>query len=100
MNWWHWNGESDEFNNDIADSYRREIDLLKGREIDVACVPADPRLQDKYDWAVDYFMERVGAKVLLPMHFWKHFDICEKLRQKPYGAHVALIRREGDTFII
>ena len=31
LNWWHWNGESEEFNNDIADSYRQEIDLLKGR---------------------------------------------------------------------
>ena len=40
LNWWHWNGESEEFNNDIADSYRQEIDLLKGREINVACVPA------------------------------------------------------------
>ncbi len=100
LNWWHWNGESDAFNAEIADSFRREIDLLKGEEIEVAFVPADPRLEDKYDWAVDYYMQTIGAKVLFPMHFWRQFAVCEQLRQKPYGAHVAWIRKEGEAFTV
>ena len=31
LNWWHWNGESDAFNRDIARSYTEEVDKLKGR---------------------------------------------------------------------
>ncbi|MDO4530956.1 MAG: MBL fold metallo-hydrolase, partial [Bacillota bacterium] len=46
LNWWHWNGEPDEFNDDIRRSYTTEIDLLKEAEIDVAFVPADLRLED------------------------------------------------------
>lgn len=100
LNWWHWNGESQAFLDDIQKSYCGEIDRLKGEQIDVACVPADPRLEDKYDWAVQYFMDTVGAKTLFPMHFWRHFELCEALRQKPYGAHVAAITREGEAFSV
>ena len=41
LNWWHWNGESDAFNRDIARSYTEEVDKLKGRRIDVAFIPVD-----------------------------------------------------------
>ena len=56
LNWWHWNGEPDAFNADIEKSYTTEINRLKGEKIDVAFVPADLRLQDKYFWAVNYFL--------------------------------------------
>lgn len=100
LNWWHWNGESKAFLDDIKQSFCGEIDRLQGEQIDVACVPADPRLEDKYDWAVQYFMNTIGAKTLFPMHFWRHFELCEALRQKPYGAHVAAITREGEAFSV
>lgn len=64
LNWWHWNGEPDAFNADIEKSYTTEINRLKGEKIDVAFVPADLRLQDKYFWAVNYFLKTVGAKRL------------------------------------
>ncbi len=100
LNWWHWNGEPQAFLDDIKQSYCGEIDRLRGEQIDVAFVPADPRLQDKYDWAVQYFMDTVGAKTVFPMHFWRRFELCEALRQKPYGAHIAVITREGEAFSV
>lgn len=100
LNWWHWNGEPQAFLDDIKQSYCGEIDRLRGEQIDVAFVPADPRLQDKYDWAVQYFMDTVGAKTVFPMHFWRRFELCETLRQKPYGAHIAVITREGEAFSV
>ncbi len=100
LNWWHWNGESDTFNADIANSYRKEIDLLKGEQIDVAFVPVDPRLEDKLCWAADYFMETVGAGTLMPIHFWKNFGVCQALQTKAYGNTVAVITKENETVCI
>lgn len=100
LNWWHWNGESDAFNRDIAKSYTTEIDRLKGRRIDAAFVPADLRLEDKFFWAVDYFMKTVGAEQLFPMHFWGRFDVCDMLREKEYGAHIAAIREKNQAFAL
>ena len=96
LNWWHWNGESDAFNQDIANSYRKEIDLLKGETVDVAFVPVDPRLEDKLCWAADYFMETIGAKTLMPIHFWKNFGVCQALQTKEYGHTVAVITKENE----
>lgn len=100
LNWWHWNGESDDFNNDIARSYTTEIDKLKGEQIDVAFVPADLRLQDKYFWAVNYFLKTVGARVLFPMHFWGHFEVCDLLKELGYGETIRKITAENEKFEI
>lgn len=99
LNWWHWNGEPDFFNDDIKKSYTTEIDLLKGEEIDVAFIPADLRLEDKYFWAVNYFQQAVGAKVLFPMHFWGRFDVCEMLRDLGF-EDVMEITEENQKFVL
>ena len=100
LNWWHWNGEPESFNEDIRISYTTEIDRLKGEEIDVAFVPADLRLEDKYFWAVDYFMKTVGAKKLFPMHFWGRFDVCGLLKEKEYSGGIMRITKENEAFEI
>lgn len=98
LNWWHWNGESDAFNEEIRQSYCGEIDRLMGEKIDAAFVPVDPRLEDKYCWAADYFMKQADAKALFPMHFWRHFSVCQKLAEKPYGGKVMKITGENVAF--
>lgn len=100
LNWWHWNGEPDAFNDDIKESYTTEIDKLKGTQIDAAFVPADLRLEDKYCWAVEYFLQTVGAKVLFPMHFWGRFDVCDLLQAKSYGDCIVKMTKENETFMI
>ena len=99
LNWWHWNGEPDFFNDDIKRSYTTEVDKLKGEKIDVAFVPADLRLEDKYFWAVDYFRKTVGADVIFPMHFWGRFDVCDLLRELGF-ANVMKITEENQKFEI
>lgn len=100
LNWWHWDGESEAFLQDIKKSYCTEIDRLQGENIDAAFVAVDPRLEKRYDMAVDYFMEKIGAKALFPMHFWGDFSVCEKLKQKPYCSQVMQIQKEGDSFFL
>lgn len=62
LNWWHWNGETDSYNARMARDYRREIDTLRGEKIDLAFLPVDPRLEDKYLWGIDYFMRAAGRR--------------------------------------
>ncbi len=100
LNWWHWNGEPEDFNADIEKSYTTEINSLKGEMIDVAFVPADLRLQDKYFWAVNYFLKTVGAKKLFPMHFWGRFEVCDFLRELGYGETIVKITKENEKFEI
>lgn len=100
LNWWHWNGESKEFNDGIAQSYQGEIQRIKGKPVDLAFIPADLRLEDKYSWATDYFMEVIGAEAVFPMHFWGKFDVCQMLKKKSYGAKVLDIVKENQRFTI
>lgn len=102
LNWWHWNGETENYNRQMAGDYRQEIDSLKGRHIDVAFVPVDPRLEDKYSWGMDYFMRTVGATYAFPMHLWGKFDWCQKLRQDacstPYREHLMVLHHPLETY--
>ena len=45
LNWWHWNGESEEDN------------------------------EDKYCWGMNYFLEHTDSKVVFPMHCFEHYNI-------------------------
>lgn len=102
LNWWHWEEESGENNDYMAQKYRTEIDSLDGRHFDAAFVPVDPRLQSAYDYGICYFMERTDTKYVFPMHFWREYDIVEKLiqseRASSFADRVQVIRKEGDEW--
>ena len=100
LNWWHWNGESDDYNRVMGENYQTQIDLLSGQTVDLAFVPVDPRLEDKYAWGADYWMRTVGARRLVPMHLWGKYEICEQLRQEPcavsYRDAIAIYSHRGE----
>lgn len=98
LHWWHWNGESEAFNEDIAKSYQTEVDRLKGMDIGIAFLPGDLRLDDKFSWGIEYFMKTVGAKKVFPMHFWGEFGVCEKLKKLPEGSKIVTITKENELF--
>ena len=100
LNWWHWNGETDSYNARMARDYRREIDTLRGEKIDLAFLPVDPRLEDKYLWGIDYFMRAAGADMAVPMHLWEQYGLIGRLRAEetaaPYRARIAGYSRRGE----
>ena len=104
LNWWHWNGESDNFNKSIAGMYKKEIDKMKNVTIDVAFVPVDPRLQEHYILGLDYIMKTVTVKKVFPMHFWEKYDICNTLqkdeRTTNYRKYVVSINHINELFSI
>lgn len=104
LNWWHWNGESDAFNNMIKKQYTSEIDKIRGMNLDIGFVPVDTRLEDKYILAIDYLMRSVNIKNIFPMHFWEDYRIYDFLiadeRTEDYRDRIANIRKPGQEFIL
>lgn len=85
LNWWHWIGEPEEDNQWMETEYKKQLEFLKGRDIDTAFVLLDPRQEEAYDWGMNYFMEHVGAKHVIPMHMWRNYSWCEKYLSSEQG---------------
>ncbi|ADU27112.1 MBL fold metallo-hydrolase [Ethanoligenens harbinense] len=102
LNWWHWAGEPEKENAQMAAKYKREIDKLRGRHFDIAFVPVDPRLEKQYLWGLSYFMQTVGAEMVFPMHFWEDYNVFARLRQDQDAARfrepIQAITRRGQHF--
>jgi len=83
LNWWHWEGEPDDYNAGMAASYKAQIDLLAGKKIDLAFVPVDPRLEEQYAWGFDYLMRTAEVSRAVPMHFGDQTSAVGRLLQDP-----------------
>lgn len=108
LNNWFWNGEPDSWNHNMAANYGKELGRIKesmgGQPVDVAFVPLDPRLEDKFCLGLDQFMKTVGAKEVFPMHCWDDYDVIRRLKEmtcsEDYRDRVAEIKKDGDSFEI
>ena len=83
LNWWHWEEESEYYNEQMRMDYQKEIHKLKNIRIDVAFVPLDPRQEEQYYLGLDYFMKHTDTKLVFPMHMWGHYEVYEKLMNNP-----------------
>lgn len=79
LNWWHWEGEPDAYNRDMAANYHRQIALLGRNPINLAFVPVDPRLGEQYAWGLDYLMKTANVVCAAPMHFGDEASVVERL---------------------
>ena len=104
LNWWHWEGEPEEYNAGMRRSYQSEINKLQGEKIDAAFVPVDPRLGEQYCWGIDCFMKRTDTNYVFPMHFWGSYDVYDRLMLEPctrdYRERIMKIEREGQSFLL
>lgn len=82
LNWWHWKGYTKQGNRLMEERYCQEIDLLKGRHVDAAFIPTDPRLEEYYDLGLRYYIDQVGADEIYPMHLWGHYELIDQLHRK------------------
>lgn len=101
LNWWHWEEDPEEENQEMAKAYKKEIDKLQKKDINLAFIPVDPRLGDYYSLGIQYFMERVGANKVFPMHFGDDDSIFKRLRDDlpaPYLEHIVEITPGKEPF--
>lgn len=99
LNWWHWNGESKEYNTSMEQKFKKEIEKLKGKQIDLAFVPVDARQEDYFWWGFDYFMSQVNPLIVFPMHFWEDYTVIDRLETiaKERGYKEKLYSVRGDN---
>lgn len=89
LNDWRWEGESDEYNSEMAAKFCTEINKLKDIHIDCAFVPLDPRQEGYTGRGFLYFLENVMADNVYPMHYWgKPEVIADFTNSNPQFSHV------------
>lgn len=99
LNWWHWEGEAIAWNRNMEVNYKREIDRLRGRHIDLAFVPLDPRLGEAYWYGMDYFLRTLSVSCVFPMHFWEDYTVIDRyLREHGGAGQIQRIEREDQEY--
>lgn len=100
LNCWQWEENSRARNAEMERKYRREIDKLSGRSIDVAFVPLDPGQKTYMDRGMEIFLQKTETKKVFPMHMWGMYEeiqgFCD--RHPEYKNQVVPIRKEGESF--
>ena len=73
LHWWDWPGEPDADNRYMKETYCKEMESLKGEEIDLAFVVLDPRQEESGSLGMTHFLSNVRARIVFPMHFWEDY---------------------------
>lgn len=69
LNWWYWWGETADEIQLAEELFKSEIEKIRGTQIDIAFFPVDPRLEHNYHLGGQYFIQEIGPKIFIPMHF-------------------------------
>lgn len=103
LNYWYWEEEPLEWNKKMERDYKAEIDKIAGRHIDAAFVPLDPRLEKGYGLGMDYFLQKVNAEKIFPMHMWGNYEVIERYKQtetgKRFAGKIAVVSEENTEFV-
>ncbi len=78
LNDWVWRGEPDRDNEEMTKRFRKIIDSLSGTSIQIAFIPLDPRQEENAYRGLLYFLDKVGAEKVYPMHYWKKPSIIQR----------------------
>lgn len=99
LNWWYKDYETKEYNNNMEKNYRTEIDKIKDYYFDMAFLPLDARLSERFYLGFDYFMKNTKTKVAAPMHLWDRYITIKELKKldisKEYRDRVIDVSYEG-----
>lgn len=101
LNWWHWEGESQEDNDYQRITYQQQIQLIQ-QPIDIAFVVVDQRQENDYLLGLQYFLKHVQTKYIFPIHYFGDYSITEKLKKEkldnPYQAQIIQIHHPYEIF--
>ena len=103
LNWWDWGAEdTPEEAEQMKRDFCREVNFLRDRKIDLAFVPLDPRLGDRFWRSADHLCRTADVKALIPMHTWGDYTMASRLRalgqSAPYRARILDLTGPGQVF--
>lgn len=103
LNLWHWKHEADEaFVREATEAFEAVLDTLKGRKIDIAFFPVDPRMGEGHEEGAMRFIEVMRPAHFVPMHFWDHPEAVAAMKEKklPTGVELCVMTAPGEEMII
>ena len=103
LHWWYWEGEDPDWNKKMTADYKKEMEYLKGKRLDLAFTPLDPRQEKDYALGMNYLLEQTFTQHIFPMHFWNDFGIMNQYLQEhtvPEHTTFYVIQENGQTFEI
>jgi L-ascorbate metabolism protein UlaG (beta-lactamase superfamily) len=103
LNFWHWKHESDEeYVREAEQAFMAVLETIRGRKIDLAFFPVDPRMGEGHEEGALRFIEAVRPCNFIPMHFWDEPGAAQAMKQKelPEGVSVIVMTRPGETVSI
>lgn len=101
LNWWKWKKFSPRVQKREEREFKREVDKLEGEKIDIAFVPVDPRLEEHYYLAGEYFIKKIKPALFVPLHFADNYDVTKIFRDRfnSNQTRVAEIKARGEKII-
>ena len=103
LNFWHWRNEADDaFVREAEEAFERVLDTLRGRKMDLAFFPVDPRMGEGHEEGAMRFIEAVRPACFIPMHFWDQPAAAAAMRAKmlPEGVRLCVMTEPGETVTI
>lgn len=100
LNWWHWKRMTSEELKVEETDFKREVGLLEGKSIDFAFIPVDPRLEKHGYLAINYFIDLINPKYVIPMHSFGQFDYYGDLESHIHLKKSKLINVNHENEII
>ena len=100
LNWWHWDGEPDPWNPEMAEKFKAYTAPLAGRTMDLALLPLDPRQGRSGFLGARHLLETTDIRRFIPMHQWGDFAFTDAfLAAHPqFAAKTTPLRRPGKVF--
>ena len=100
LNWWHWEGEDKAWNNSMAANFLCYTEPLRGRHIDLAMLPLDPRLGEDGFRGPAHFLATADIARFLPMHQWGNFAFTEQFlaRYPDFREKTLAVAAAGQVF--
>ena len=100
LNWWHWEGEDPSWNRNMEVNFKRYTEPLRGRRMDIAMLPLDPRLGEDGFRGPKYFLELADVRRFLPMHQWGDFGFTKQFLScyTMFKRQTVCVNRTGQIF--
>ena len=101
LNWWHWKKFSPAERKQEEKEFKEELAKLAGKEIDIAFVPVDPRLEEHFYLAGEYFAQKIQPQLIVPIHFRDNYHITTEFADKikHLSSATAQITKKGEKIL-
>lgn len=106
--WWDWTQDGGVYDPEEARKeaeeterdFKNKIEPLRGRHIDFAMIPLDPRLGGTTDWTIEEFNRIADIDLIAPMHQWEDYKTTDAfIKNHPeIEKKIIKIKKAGETF--